>query len=343
MAHFHFSLFQHSKLGKATLEDVVDTLIWMIVDLGHTVSRFDGVDKGFLVGDNCYNIVFESFGEQSGPSTARQIDAGAKVICIVTENPTRNTWNNIKTGFYAERWGHFKRLAPRFHALWCLVPGAADKLRYMNRNGVDIELGYSAIREKKFLDIPAVQAFNNSGTKPLYDFGFFGGLTERRRRTFDRMREQGCNIHMLSKGITAEFLKDFDAALMADYVDPAKRNGAMLNCKVILHPAAHHKWGIVSNSRCVTALHLGKPVVCEPTMPSIWQKIVAFSSGFDQPFIDLCKDVLNRWEQEREEQLARFRELLPSCVAIGHAMSALGEPVQIIPKEPQVRELMDAV
>lgn len=320
--HFHFSLFQHGKLGTATLDDVVAALGEQLRDLGHTLSRYDGTDRGLCPADAGINILFEGFGPNSSRSVVANLDAGARIVVIVTEAPTGDTWNDVREGNPAvnpkaiplmrDRMDEFQKIAHRFEALWCLVPGAAAKLRHLNPNAIDLELGHSPHREAQMRAI--VKAHPEIADRPEFDFGFFGGKTAHRAVMIDRMRSMGSSVHTLSEG-------DADLrALTTDYGDRSRRDAEMLRCKVMLNPLAMANGKIVSSSRNVTALHLFRPVICEdPGTPSIWKQIVRFASP--ETFTLNARLMVKRWREEHAEQTERFRRLLPPEATVGRAIA----------------------
>ena len=84
--------------------------------------------------------------------------------------------------------------------------------------------------------------------------------------------------------------------------------------------------GLVSSSRCATALYLGRPVIAEPhdlALSHPWDKIVKFTHT-EQEFLDLTRLTIPRWRDLYQSQLARFKELLPPEVCVAPALRALG-------------------
>lgn len=358
---FHTSLnWQHGKIGAATLEDNARALGWQARDLGHQwsqevidpdeIKRLTGGALKFPANDprglsflesvqfpgqpTIYpiNLVFEGFGERTCKEVEAQVKRGVRVIIIVTERPTGPTWNGIKSDFMGarmrDRMRWFKRLAPQVEALWCFVPGAAKDLLSVNPNAVDLEIGYSRARELVWDELFERQGYDR--VDPLYDFGFFGGLTERRHNIIDAIEKRGYKVHTPSvgmRGMKADkdgkmSASEFTKIAQKDYGSIDVRNQMMVNCKVLIHPAAKSKWGIFSASRGVTCMNLRRPMVSEPTLPTIWENIVKFSPGFQESFIDTCEAVLHNWKPERDRQQEAFKRILAPEHTLGRAIEA---------------------
>ena len=105
--------------------------------------------------------------------------------------------------------------------------------------------------------------------------------------------------------------------------DSEHRDREMGRCRVILQIRASDKLGLVSSSRCATALHLGRPVVAEPhKLDGHWKDVVHFSKSLDDFVSDAIK-VRAFWQSYHDKQLAQFRKLFSPERCIGEGLSLL--------------------
>lgn len=287
--HFRFFLGNHNEIGRRSLEDVIHALGAQILDLGHTADRSD---KSVRI--DAINIISEGFTELETQQFLSHKRQGLRFILLMPESLLNNSLNDFQTPVYQERYRQFMKVAPEADAIWCLVPGTAAKLRDLNPNAVDVELGYSPRRRRELTK------------EPNYDFGFFGALTAFRRETLDEFRRRGHSLLVSRK-----------------LAPPDERDRDVANCRVILHIRASGTWKIISSSRCSTALHVGRPVVSQPVASrSIWKRIIRFSGSHDS-FFDEAARVAHQWELHWQRQFAAFQRLLPAERCIGPAVSAL--------------------
>lgn len=332
--HFHICLWQHGRLGIATMQDNIDALRFQCADLGitTTVDYIEG-QPGYrqIFGPNnpnVFNIFVECFNRELAHS-AVEASKRFNIILICTERPSPGGWNAAgQDPDIARRWAWYKHVAPHIKGQWCFVPGASAVLKRWNANSVDLDLGWSRIRESR---VDEVLATIPDYDDPPHAFGFYGGLTDDRRDLFEGFAKLGTPVLTRSTGrTTAPGKIDKEDALKNDYGDLKERNYLAAKCKVILHPSAFRfdpktdtgkQWGIFSTSRGITALDLRRPLVAEPTRPTIWQDIVEFSPrpGL-QSFHETAMKVLADWKGHRDRQRTRFRELLSPELTLGRAV-----------------------
>src|SRR5262249_43063308 len=105
-----------------------------------------------------------------------------------------------------------------------------------------IELGFA----------PTLVRINN--VEPDYEFGFYGSLTPRR--------------HSILKRLAKRVGKDKAVRLVVDFATQQERDDTMRRAKVIIQVRKFDSMGLVSSSRCNTALCLGRPVIAEPHLLS---------------------------------------------------------------------------
>lgn len=305
-------------------------------------------------GPHTINFLFEAFSERAAKYVLENVKAGAKVCCIVTEDPNEDTWNGIRQGQpgarMKDRMRWFKYLLERnaFCALMYFVPHAEKQLAKWHKNIAHVEIGWSdtreALIEEEFDRLgwvrgdaynPAtaeadLKAFGFVPGEPEHPFGFFGGKTPRRNDLLGQIEARGYHIHTLSKGIeydlkTGQAIIDYDRALKQDYGPRDIRDRAMTNAKILLGPAAFAKWGIFSASRALTCMVLRRAHVAEKTKPSVWHEILGdgYIDRFGPAFVDGAIKLLPRWRELAQEQRARCKELLPASKTIGPAVEKL--------------------
>src|ERR1700739_2964930 len=105
MAYFLFHLWNHTKLGKSSLEDVIGIIGHQIRALGHTAIWDDKNDiredgsyelkhvfppgtPGVPEREQGFNIIVEGFTEATIKLIADAYSTGSRFICIATEEPT---------------------------------------------------------------------------------------------------------------------------------------------------------------------------------------------------------------------------------------------------------------
>ena len=105
----------------------------------------------------------------------------------------------------------------------------------------------------------------------------------------------------------------------ADY-----RDQEMRRARVILQLRVHNKMGLVSSSRCATALHFGRPVVAEPhELSDYWRDIIHFSKS-ESSLVEEAFMVRSLWKQFYEKQMAQFRKIMSPERCIGEPLARLG-------------------
>lgn len=287
--HFRFFLGNHSDEGRKSVEDIIHALGAQLLDLGHTADRSDhNVQLGAV------NVFIEGFTELETKRLEALRQTGRRFVIVCTESLVNDSLNDFQRPVYQERYRQFMQAAPLADAIWCLVPGTAAKLRQINPNARDVELGYSP-RRRRVLH-----------KEPRYDFGFFGSMTPFRRKTVDELKRRGHSVHITRR-----------------LAPPDERDDDIASCKVVLHIKAAASWKIVSSSRCSTALHVGRPLVSQPIpSKSIWKKIIRFSESHDS-FFDEAVRIARQWDLHWQRQFAAFQRHLSAENCIGPAVIAL--------------------
>jgi hypothetical protein len=202
----------------------------------------------------------------------------------------------------------FTRAAKHFSAILHLVPGqhVADWYGALAPSAY-CELGYA----------PALVRFRD--VEPAYEFGFFGTLSRRRASMLKRISKE------------CRFLPKAAIRAVVDFPDQATRDRVMREAKVILQVRKHEEMGLVSSSRCNTALCLGRPVVAEPhALSSPWDKIVKFSApgATEQATFDgFMREAFAArafWREVHRQQFENFKRLLSPHACVGQALERVG-------------------
>lgn len=293
---FNFSTFNHCRQGKIILEDVTRIMGEQLVALGHGVS-WD--DEKFYV--DAVNFVVESFADD--PQTIREIakasGLGCKIVCIATEEPTLRGFNLGLDPAMIDRQNAFPEAARHFAGILTLIPGEQVRSWYAQHAPTAyVELGYSCPTASDEYDY-----------EPPCHFGFYGRLTRRRQLVIS----------------TLEVRSEKSVILVHSLDMPMReRNAIMRNARVILQIKANEHDRLVSNSRCASALLLGRPVVAEPhEYDAPWRDIIHFSRT-EESFYDDAMAAAADWRSLHRAQVGRFKLRLPPEVCIGAPLREIG-------------------
>jgi hypothetical protein len=265
--------------------------------LGHKVV-WETSNEHWLTQDSGINLVVEGFIPASTDVIHRGYESGARFICIATEEPTLYGFNHGRDKEMIWRQVEFPNTAKYFDGILYLVPGAGDWYKQWAPSAY-VELGYapSLVRTG---DIIA----------PCFDFGFFGSLSRRRLRI----------LKALAKYIGSEKAIRVEAS----FPDQVVRDRIMREARVIVQIRKHEEMGLVSSSRCNTALCLGRPVVAEPHLLSKpWDEVVKFSESSEAFFQD-CLMARSSWQSLHYAQFMKFREKMTPDFCVGRALREIG-------------------
>ncbi len=287
---FCWSLNNHAEPGLSTLYDIVDAIGGQMLDLGY--QGFNSPTR--LMNPPVVNVMIEGFDEPYVEKFRRLKEIGAKVVVIMTERAGKPGWNDYKVPHMVVRQDMFMKIAPMATAIWCLVPGMAEWCRQFNPNSIDLELGHSPTRER----------LQHIAHVPLHDFAFFGSMTPRRAEIIGRFNRRGFRV--LTEANNKSFLP------------PRERDELAVKAKVILGIDPWPRWRLISNSRIATALTLGRPVLCEPPrIKTPWSEAGVFARS---SFVDEAIAMLPKWQEHRDRQVAKFRELFSPERCVGEAI-----------------------
>jgi hypothetical protein len=294
------NLFNHNPLGQRSLEDVIAIFGHQVKALGHQFVwdkdnnslNIDGVRGG------AYNVIVEGFTPSITSLLARGYANGARYVCLATEEPTPSGFNHGLQKEMRWRQEEFPNAAKFFDAIFHLVPGKHVTDWYSQYAPSSyVELGY------------APSLVRGNWIEPEFDFGFYGSVSTRRYRILRQMQ----NRHPSRKIIH----------IVADFRSQVERDREMQRCRVILQLRKHDQMGLVSSSRCGTALCLGRPIVAEShELSKPWDEIVRFTRD-DEELFDLAFAVKGAWRGVHADQFETFKMRLPPEACVGAAIDSL--------------------
>lgn len=327
---FAFWLGNHNKLGQRSLEDVIGIAGHQLRALGHR-AVWDQSNAKVLRGGDGINVVVEGFTRGEGGSIeklAETYNQGARWLCLATEEPTPKGFNWGRQQEMVFRQETFRDAAKFFEGILHLVPGQHVTDWYgQYAPTAYAELGYA----------PTLVRPGNL-REPEFDFGFYGSLSPRRLRILKR----------LARRIGTEKA----IRVVADFSSQEDRDRDMRNAKVICQVRKYDEMGLVSSSRCNTALCLGRPVVAEAhELSKPWDEIVKFTpplteeereAALSNPrfvgmtdrqklfeveverFCRLALSVRAAWRAVQEDQFCKFKDKLSPEICFGEPLRKIG-------------------
>lgn len=293
------NMFNHNEMGKRSLEDVVGIWGHQMRALGHQVIWDTGNNK-WLKKDTGINVVVEGFTPGSIEIIKTGYEQGARFLMLATEEPTPKGFNWGVQEEMAMRQRTFPHAARYFEGILHLVPGQ-HITEWFSQFAPShyVELGY------------APTLYRPRNVVPQYEFGFYGSLSGRRLKILKRLAARMNNIQNAIR-------------IVADFSTQDDRDREMSNCKIILQLRKFDKMGLVSSSRCNTALHLGRPVICEPhELSKPWDEVVKFTSTMEEFYATaLC--YRSCWQGLWHDQFDRFKAKFNPRVCAAEPMAAIG-------------------
>lgn len=316
---FLFNTFNHNSLGQRSLEDVIGIMGHQLRALGH-VAVWEKSNERFLTEDSGYNIIVEGFTDDVIGLMARARSEGARFIILATEEPTEKGFNFGTQKEMIFRQKTFPIAAKLCEGIIHLVPGKHVTDWYSQHGPTaQAELGY------------APSLMRRQYEEPKFDFGFYGSVTGRRKRFLTRLARQLGTVKV-----------------MGDFRTQEERDREMQKAKVLIQVRKFESMGLVSSSRCNTALAIGRPVIGEPhELCEPWGSIARFSTkpivfdnrlasnhdermaldratdeGFAE-FVALAGFAKATWKQLWNSQMEKFKKLTPE-VCIGEPLRQIG-------------------
>lgn len=298
--YFNFFLGNHSPKGQRSLEDVIGIVGHQLRALGHNASWDPKNDKLITAGDGI-NVIVEGFNDEVVAFVSKWHAQGARFICLATEEPTDNGFNAGTQKEMTKRQVDFAKVAPYLDGILHLVPGLRVTDWYsQHAPSAYVELGYASTLVRR-----------DAVREPAYDFGFFGTLSRRRERLLKKL----ARVTGRPKAVR----------VVADMATQADRDLAMQDAKVIVQIRKFDEMGLVSSSRCNTALCLGRPVVAEShdiELMKPWGEVVKFAKT-DEEFIDLALATRGAWRGVHAGQFEKFKERFTPQFCVGDALEKI--------------------
>ena len=307
---FSFFIAPHTEVGQASLHDVLGIVGHQLRALGHRAvydernskhKKDDPNDAFFIVGPDRINVMIEGFTPAWIEVMARAKAAGARFIIIATEEPTPKGFNWGTQKEMIARQEIFPEAAKHCEGILHLVPGEHVTKWYSQfAPAAQAELGY------------APTLLRPIGPAPDFEYGFFGSVTRRRAKILKRVAKQCA--------------KDIEKAVrvIADFPDQATRDREMRRCKVVLQLRKFEPMGLVSSSRCNTALMLGRPVVAEPhDLVKPWDEVIDFAKSMDH-FFEQALMARIAWQSLWRIQVEKFKVRMSPEVCIGQPLHRIG-------------------
>lgn len=296
---FAFWTGNHNEMGQRSLDDIIMIVGEQLKALGHTYA-YERANEKWVARESGINVLIEGF----TPATVRLIAdghaRGARFLIIATEEPTERGFNHGTQEEMVRRQAIFPEAAKFCEGILHLVPGAHVTRWYGQfAPSAPAELGYAPTLVRRGDHVP-----------PTFDFGFFGSWSPRRRQIIKR----------LAKRIgTPKAVR-----VVADFATQADRDRQMREACVIVQVRKYESMGLVSSSRCCTALSIGRPVVAEPhDLSEPWDSVVSFAKTLEG-FYDIAIAVRGAWKGVHAQQMDNFKRILPPDVCIGRALHEIG-------------------
>jgi hypothetical protein len=285
-------------VGQRSLEDVIAIFGHQANALGHKCV-WDTSNTKLVSGADGINVVVEGFTKDSIRVMADSHQQGARWIILATEEPSARGFNQGTQREMVWRQEKFPEAAKFCEGILHLVPGEHVTRWYgQHAPAAPIELGYA----------PTLVRINQQ--EPDYEFGFYGSLTPRR--------------HSILKRLAKRVGSEKAVRLVVDFATQAERDETMRRAKVIIQVRKFESMGLVSSSRCNTALCLGRPVVAEPHLLSKpWDEVVRFSDTMEG-FYNLCLMTRAAWRGVWATQFDRFKEKFSPEICVGRALEHIG-------------------
>ena len=300
---FSFFAAMHTEIGQRSLEDVVGIMGQQLRALGHKAvldPRNAKVETAvFLHGRDGVNVLVEGFTPPWVEVIARARAWGARFVILATEEPTPKGFNWGTQKEMIARQEIFPEAAKHCDGILHLVPGDHVTKWYSQFcPAAPAELGY------------APNLFRPHGPPPDFEFGFYGSGTPRRMKILKKL----ANMVNSAKAVK----------LMVDFRTQAERDAAMRRCKVILQIRKFDAMGLVSSSRCNTALMLGRPVVAEPhDLSRPWDEVIDFAKSMEG-FYAQALITRSAWKGVWAKQVERFKIKMSPAFCVGEPLRRIG-------------------
>lgn len=282
---FIVNMFNHNLMGQRSLEDVIGIFGKQLRQLGHE-AVWDPSNSKFVSYEYGVNVIVEGFTPSSIAAIAEAYRHGCRFLCLATEEPVEGKgFNHGKEREMVERQKVFPYAMPYFEGILHLVPGQHVTDWYSKlKPAAYVELGYA----------DSLVRFNPA-IKPTFDYGFYGSITKRRMK--------------LLKQLARKIGSDKAVRIMGDFQSQNERDAVMQEARVIIQLRKYDEMGLVSSSRCNTALMIGRPVIAEPHLLSRpWDEVIKFCDSIDE-MMSLAIMYRINWQSQHRQQFEKFKKL----------------------------------
>lgn len=305
---FVFNMFNHNQMGQRSLEDVIGIFGHGLRALGHE-AVWDSSNNKFIMATHGINVIVEGFTPSAVAAIAEAHKQGCRFICLATEEPVEGKgFNHGKELEMVERQKVFPYAMPYFEGILHLVPGQHVTDWYSQfKPSAYVELGYapSLVRPPNYRE-------------PDFDYGFYGSLTKRR--------------HKILKQLARKIGTEKAVKVVADFKTQDERDNLMREARVIVQIRKYDEMGLVSSSRCNTALMIGRPVIAEPHLLSKpWDQVVKFCDSIDE-MMSLAIFMRINWKSAHAQQFEKFKKLMSPQTCVGEPLEKIGilQPKKIL-------------
>jgi hypothetical protein len=297
---FVFNMFNHNSMGQRSLEDVIGIFGHQLRSLGHECI-WDPSNSKFLDQSSGINMIVEGFTPGSIAAIAEAHKNGARFICLATEEPIAGKgFNHGKEREMVERQAVFPYAMPYFEGILHLVPGQHVTDWYGQfKPAAYVELGFAQTLFRK-----------NPKIQPTFDFGFYGSITKRRKKILQQLARKIGTTNAVR--------------VMGDFKSQDERDAAMAEARVIVQIRKYDEMGLVSSSRCNTALMIGRPIIAEPhELSKPWDEVVKFCDTLDE-MMSLAVMMRIGWESAWRKQFEKFKALFSPERCVGEPFRQIG-------------------
>lgn len=333
---FNFVLYNHNAIGQRSLEDVIGIMGHQLRAIGHEAVWVPG-KADFIGPKDGINVLVEGFTQPLVDDIVRCHAAGARFLCLATEEPTPRGFNHGTQKEMVRRQELFPKVAPYFEGILHLVPGAHVSEWYGQFQRADgrgpvraaaVELGYA----------PTLVGTPNPDAE--WATGFYGTLSQRRANVLKalakRMGGPGCRLftYVNEKTRREEGLAAMRwdrtvvkaVRIVADFAPQAERDAAMRECRVALQVRKFDAMQLVSNCRLAMCIGvIGVPVVGEKhDNAAEWEGIVPFSATTEQFYRDaVVASARSVARGMHAKQLAAMKAIMSPERCVGQALRAV--------------------
>lgn len=299
-----FSFFNtaHHEMGQRSLDDICEILGQQLWALGHEAKldpKNRNIDTAFvLAGDaNDVNVMIEGFTPAWVEIMRRFRAGGARFVIVATEEPTPKGFNWGRDRGMVLRQEIFPQAAALSEGIIHLVPGKHITDWFgQYAPSAQADLGYAPTLVRNHVE-------------PEHDFGFYGSMTDRRKKILQQLSRLNGGKPIVT---------------VTDFRNKEDRDRRMQTAKVILQVRKFDELGLVSSSRCSTALCLRRPVVAEPhDLSKPWDEVIDFAPTMDS-FYSRALLAARMWRETWRVQFERFKAKMTPEFCVGEPLRRIG-------------------